>query len=195
MTALFVERDASYFRAVRRVRYAVEPGEYLEPTRRPRLLARIIAQATEALRSEDETVIAPAPVILELDEFSNQLLCQYDYPNRPRLILPHRKLVKTTYARYAEVLPHLEFTPEPKPELDRQTLYVLANASSALRARLLDVIASPAGSAMQPKKRRDDSGLIDLRLRLIIQRRDYRVIASMQGTGEGKLITSAGLVE
>lgn len=194
MTALFVERDPSYVRAIRRVRYAVEPGEYADGRRRPRLLARIITQAADALRSEGERVIAPAPVILEVDDLSHALLRQYDYPNRPRLILPGRKIVKTTYARYAEVLPHLEFTPEPKPELDRQTLYVLANANSALRARLLDVMTSPTHAAEQPKKL-DGSDLIDLRLRLIVERRDYRMLVGLQGSGEGKLITSTGLVE
>lgn len=194
MTALFVERDASYLRAIRRVRFAVDPAEYANSRTRPALLARIITQATDALRSEGETVIAPAPVILEVSEFTNELLCQYDYPSRPRLILPGRKLVKTTYARYAEVLPHLDFTPEPKPELDRQTLSILANANSALRARLLDVLASPTGTANQPKKVKDGH-LVDLRLRLIVQRRDYRLLVGKQGSGEGKLITSAGIVE
>lgn len=194
MTALFVERDASYFRAIRRVRYAVDAGEYADRTRRPQLLARIITQATQALRAEDERVIGPAPVILVFDELAGHV-DQYDYPNRPRLLLPGRKVVKTTYARYAEVLPHLDTTPPPKPELDRQTLYVLANANSALRARLLDAINAPASLALQPRKV-GPTNLIDLRLRLVIERRDYRVLTSLQAPETGsKIITSTGLVD
>jgi hypothetical protein len=194
LTALFVERDKRYIRAIRRVRFGVEPGEYADPRRRPALIARIITQATDALRSEDETVIAPAPVILVINELTGQFT-QYDYPTKPLLLLPGQRILKTTYARYAEVLPHLEMTPEVKTELDRRTLYIVANANSALRARLMDVINTPAALAAQPRKI-GGTGLIDLRLRLIVQRPDLRVLVSLQAPETGsKIITSAGIVE
>lgn len=194
MTALFVQRDPSYTQAIRRVRYAVSKDEWDQKPRRPAIIARILTEAASALRVDREELICPAPVILEQDATTGEITRAFDYPSRPNIKVPGRRYIRTTYANYAEELPHLDLTPQPKPELDRETLMTLANANSALRERLMEVLVTGAPSEATPRVV-DSSDLIDLGLRVIVRRPDYTVLVSKQTENTGKLVTSDGVID
>lgn len=209
-TVLHVERDASYILVCRVLVGTCTREEWDRPEHRRLTIARAWQHAADALRVEDEELVAPLPVTLYRDHMGRVVCADISLPGRPRkLVTPEgrpavatpadlalARVERTTYAHWAEgPLPHLDLDMRQAttPDTDRDIQY-LRHQNRALM-ELIDASMSPSEWAPEANTVQADDGLVDFRMRGVFRRRDYRQLVSKQ-TGEASgLLLSDGYHE
>lgn len=207
MTALFVQRDASYHLVRRRLRGTCTREQWDNPQWRQAAIDRSWAAGIEALRADELQFVCPAPVTLIYS--GGGVFCadirlgptappMWVYPDGRRMPLPpllnFATVRNTTYKNWAEgPLIHVELM-SPKGQLsadDRRAIDSLPNSS--LREAALAAISATAYSA-EAQDAPDMRDLVDFRIRAICRAKDYTVLASKQSDQGSKLVLPDGSV-
>lgn len=199
-TTLFVERDAARVRIIRKVVGTCTLDEWDNPSRRQAAIDGLWRVLATTIRSENQTLIGPLPVIVWADPLTGRDVLAHngrawiDATGNPILGQPSTAgLVKrrTTYAHWAEG-PRIyagDHAPEaaPSPLLDRQLQEVRS------RNRWLRELIDPAIEASFDPVAKDggQDDLVDFRVRAIVEADDYRVLVSKQ-TGDAAAILDDG---
>ena len=214
MTALYVERDPSYLLVRRRMLGTMTRAEWDSPALRQAALDRCWAMAERAIRSEDEELVSACPVALYCHPTSGAVAYAnlnptgrrpqwVDSIGRPLERLPIEPLglgwtrLNTTYATWAEgPLPHVEPDMLPaRSALDDPDVQAIRSQNSGLRD-LIDGALSPANFAPMPRLMPTTDDRVDFRVRGVCQRKDFRVLRSLQDEAQGsKILTSEGVIE
>lgn len=200
-TALHVLRDAEYIVYTRSLVGTCTRDEWDRPAYRRLAIARAWERAVSAIRAENETFVAFAPVTLYCDPQTGAVhFADISLPGAttPKLVTANGTRVvsapanlaaaftiqRTTYARWAEgPLPHVSLDTQrgPTPDDDRDIQY-LRHQNASLRA-LIDGALGPAEWADVPHDSRVDDGLVDFRIRGAFGRQELRRFDSKQ-TGD-----------
>lgn len=198
-TTLFVEQDQRTL-LVRRIMVGTcTLSEWHNPMHRAAAIAALWKIAPN-VRSDDETLLGPAPVTLYRHPVTGAVVCadvQTHWIDALGNRLFGRPLTlgllpeKTTYANWAEgprpyVGDHEALAPAD-PRLDRH-LQEVRHRNSWLRA-LIDPAIAPSFDPIAQDAGRDD--LVDFRVRAICSRADHRVLISKQ-TGDAAAVLVDG---
>lgn len=205
-TALFVEQDRRTVLVRRLCVGTCTREEWADPVRRQAAITALYALTVATIRSEEQAVVGPSPVILYRDPFLGRVLYAdirtpgdpaprwIDPLGRPLLVRPPwlgllREV--SSYAAWAEgprayVGDH-EALPAPSPLEDRQ-LQEVRHRNRWLR-ELIDPAIAPSFDPIARDAGHEE--LVDFRIRVVCRQDDHRVLISKQ-TGDAAAVLVDG---